>query len=227
MPPFGVKTYFGFIGRKDADYASLMDAVDAAILKMKADGRMAEMQQKWFGATFDTPDKRDRRRTSDARPPDRLVAVTWHSSSGCWSRRRGYTVAAQRRLDRHRSASRSASSSAPACCRRTGGARLPRAALRQLLPRRAAARATAADLQPAARHRPQRAERGRGDRRPVALHRRLSGGEPARRLRQRAAGPARGRRHGRPVTPSQQLRPHPRADRLPADAARRSSTRRS
>ena len=49
MPPFGVKTYFGFIGRKDADYASLMDAIDAALLKMKKDGRLAELQKKWFG----------------------------------------------------------------------------------------------------------------------------------------------------------------------------------
>ncbi len=55
-PPFGVKTYFGYPGRKDDDHASLMDAIDAALLKMKGDGRMAEIQQKWFGVTFDTPD---------------------------------------------------------------------------------------------------------------------------------------------------------------------------
>jgi polar amino acid transport system substrate-binding protein len=56
LPPFGKKTYFGYVGRKDADYASLMDAVDAAILKMKADGRMASLQEKWFGTKFETPD---------------------------------------------------------------------------------------------------------------------------------------------------------------------------
>jgi polar amino acid transport system substrate-binding protein len=56
LPTFGAKSYFGFMGRKDADYASLMDAVGAAILKIKADGRMAKLQQKWFGTTFDTPD---------------------------------------------------------------------------------------------------------------------------------------------------------------------------
>jgi polar amino acid transport system substrate-binding protein len=55
-PPFGVKTYFGYPGRKDADHASLMDAIDAAILKMKGDGWLAAMQEKWFGVTFDTPD---------------------------------------------------------------------------------------------------------------------------------------------------------------------------
>ena len=55
-PPFGAKTYFGFPGRKDADYKTLMDAIDAAILDMKQDGRLAELQKKWFGVTFDTPD---------------------------------------------------------------------------------------------------------------------------------------------------------------------------
>lgn len=56
LPPFGKKSYFGFIGLKDADHAPLMDAIDAALLKIKGDGRMAELQKKWFGATFDTPD---------------------------------------------------------------------------------------------------------------------------------------------------------------------------
>ncbi|MFO1104797.1 MAG: transporter substrate-binding domain-containing protein [Amaricoccus sp.] len=55
-PPFGSKTYFGFPGRKDPEYKTLMDAIDAAILKMKADGRLAAMQKKWFGIAFDTPD---------------------------------------------------------------------------------------------------------------------------------------------------------------------------
>ncbi len=58
MPtPFGEKSYFGFIGRKDADYASLMDAVDAAVLKIKSDGRLAALQQKWFKTTFETPER--------------------------------------------------------------------------------------------------------------------------------------------------------------------------
>ena len=56
LPTFGAKSYFGFIGRKDADYAGLMDAVQGAMLKIKSDGRMATIQKKWFGTTFDTPD---------------------------------------------------------------------------------------------------------------------------------------------------------------------------
>ncbi len=55
-PAFGVKSYFGYIGRKDADSAKLMGAIDAAILKMKADGRLAKLQKKWFGDSFETPD---------------------------------------------------------------------------------------------------------------------------------------------------------------------------
>ena len=35
---------------------TLMDAIDAAIVEIKADGRLAEYQKKWFGVTFDTPD---------------------------------------------------------------------------------------------------------------------------------------------------------------------------
>ena len=55
-PAFGDKSYFGFIGTKKPDDQPLLDAVQAALVKIKADGRMATMQQKWFGLTFDTPD---------------------------------------------------------------------------------------------------------------------------------------------------------------------------
>ena len=55
-PAFGQKSYFGFIASKDADHASLDDAVAAAILKIKADGRLATLEKKWFGAAFDLPD---------------------------------------------------------------------------------------------------------------------------------------------------------------------------
>lgn len=54
-PPFGAKVYFGYIGRKDEDSKSLMDAIDAAIVKIEQDGRMAELQKKWFGTTMDLP----------------------------------------------------------------------------------------------------------------------------------------------------------------------------
>lgn len=55
MPPFGKKVYFGYLGRKDADSAPLLDAIDAALAKMKADGRLAAIQKKWFGVEMDVP----------------------------------------------------------------------------------------------------------------------------------------------------------------------------
>lgn len=56
QPPFGTKAYFAYPGLKDDDHKSLMDAIEAAMLKIKGDGRLATIQEKWFGAKFDTPD---------------------------------------------------------------------------------------------------------------------------------------------------------------------------
>ncbi|MEX6508717.1 transporter substrate-binding domain-containing protein [Jiella sp. M17.18] len=55
-PAFGQPSYFGYIGTKKPEDQSLIDAVDAAILKLKKNGSMAKLQEKWFGTTFDTPD---------------------------------------------------------------------------------------------------------------------------------------------------------------------------
>ena len=55
-PAFGIKSYFGYVARKDDDSAKLMDAITAAMLKIKGDGRLAKIQKKWFGDSFDTPD---------------------------------------------------------------------------------------------------------------------------------------------------------------------------
>lgn len=54
-PTFGVKTYFGFPENASPEYASLNKAVAEAMAKIKADGRMAKIQKKWFGVEFDTP----------------------------------------------------------------------------------------------------------------------------------------------------------------------------
>ena len=56
-PPFGKPVYFGYIGTKAADAKSLMDAVDAVLIKMKHDGRLASLQKKWFGTEMTTPDQ--------------------------------------------------------------------------------------------------------------------------------------------------------------------------
>jgi len=55
QPPFGKKSYFAFLGRKDADADSLIAALDAAMLKMHDDGRLAALQKKWLGAEMDVP----------------------------------------------------------------------------------------------------------------------------------------------------------------------------
>jgi len=57
QPTFGAKTYFGFIGLKDPASKTLMDAVDAVIISMEKDGRMAAIQKHWFGTTMDLPAK--------------------------------------------------------------------------------------------------------------------------------------------------------------------------
>jgi polar amino acid transport system substrate-binding protein len=57
QPPFGDRSYLAYVGRKDADFATLMEAIDGAILRIKGDGRLARMQSKWFGTNFSTPDR--------------------------------------------------------------------------------------------------------------------------------------------------------------------------
>jgi polar amino acid transport system substrate-binding protein len=52
-PPFGQPTYFSWVGRLEDK--TLMDAINAAIVKIEADGGMAPIQKKWFGQTMDLP----------------------------------------------------------------------------------------------------------------------------------------------------------------------------
>lgn len=54
-PPFGARVYFGYLGRKDADTAPLIDAIDGVIDAMRGDGRLAALQTKWFGQSFEVP----------------------------------------------------------------------------------------------------------------------------------------------------------------------------
>ena len=52
-PPFGQPTYFSWVARPDDQ--SLMDAVNAAIVKLDGDGTMAKIQKEWFGQATDLP----------------------------------------------------------------------------------------------------------------------------------------------------------------------------
>lgn len=54
-PPFGPKVYFTWVGRKDADSASLVAFFNDELRKLIANGKMKELQQKWFGFTMETP----------------------------------------------------------------------------------------------------------------------------------------------------------------------------
>ncbi len=54
-PYFGKKVYFAFMGHKDADSKSLLDAIDQVILAMHKDGSLAALQKKWFGLEMEVP----------------------------------------------------------------------------------------------------------------------------------------------------------------------------
>jgi polar amino acid transport system substrate-binding protein len=53
LPPFGQPTYFSWVARLDDQ--SLIDAVNAAIVKLDGDGTMAKIQKEWFGQATDLP----------------------------------------------------------------------------------------------------------------------------------------------------------------------------
>lgn len=54
-PTVGPKTYFAWVGRKDADSASLVKFFSDGIAKASQSGKLAELQKKWFGFTMDVP----------------------------------------------------------------------------------------------------------------------------------------------------------------------------
>ncbi len=51
----GPKTYFGWVGRKDADSQSLVAFFSDGIARAEKDGTMTRLQQKWFGFTTQLP----------------------------------------------------------------------------------------------------------------------------------------------------------------------------
>ncbi|TXR41167.1 transporter substrate-binding domain-containing protein [Ectopseudomonas mendocina] len=53
--PLGPKTYFAWVGRKDADSASLVKFFNDRLVRANQDGTMQKLQQKWFGFTMDLP----------------------------------------------------------------------------------------------------------------------------------------------------------------------------
>jgi polar amino acid transport system substrate-binding protein len=55
LPPFGRPSYYAWVGRLGPEDQPLTDAVSAALLKMQDDGRLATIQQKWFGLAMALP----------------------------------------------------------------------------------------------------------------------------------------------------------------------------
>ncbi|ARP83834.1 ABC transporter substrate-binding protein [Bordetella genomosp. 8] len=53
--PIGPKTYFGWVGRKDADSASLVKFFSDGIARAQQSGELQKLQMKWFGFTMDVP----------------------------------------------------------------------------------------------------------------------------------------------------------------------------
>ena len=51
----GPQTYCGWVGRKDADSASLVKTISDGIVEANRDGTMKALQQKWFGFTMTIP----------------------------------------------------------------------------------------------------------------------------------------------------------------------------
>jgi polar amino acid transport system substrate-binding protein len=51
----GPKKYFSWVGRKDADSASLNGFFDTEIAKLNTSGEMAKLQKKWFGFEMQVP----------------------------------------------------------------------------------------------------------------------------------------------------------------------------
>ena len=54
QPPFGEPKYFAWVTRKDGS-ESLIEAMNAALIKIQDDGRLAAMQEKWFGTATALP----------------------------------------------------------------------------------------------------------------------------------------------------------------------------
>ena len=53
LPPFGQPTYFSWVGRLDDK--TLIDAINAALVKTEGDGTMEKVQKTWFGQTMTLP----------------------------------------------------------------------------------------------------------------------------------------------------------------------------
>lgn len=55
MPPFGKPKYFAWVARPGDETKTLVEAINAALLKMHDDGRLDAINKKWLGAAPELP----------------------------------------------------------------------------------------------------------------------------------------------------------------------------
>jgi polar amino acid transport system substrate-binding protein len=55
MPPFGPKSYLAWLARKDAASKPLIDAINGSLAKLTKEGKVKELQTRWFGAAMNLP----------------------------------------------------------------------------------------------------------------------------------------------------------------------------
>lgn len=55
QPGFGTRVYYGYMMRDDEDSRSLFDAISTAMRELTLQGKLAELQTKWFGGAITVP----------------------------------------------------------------------------------------------------------------------------------------------------------------------------
>jgi len=54
-PPFGEKSYYAWAARKGDENAALVAEINLILVKLQEDGRLGELQKKWFGEVIELP----------------------------------------------------------------------------------------------------------------------------------------------------------------------------
>ncbi len=54
-PPFGEESYYAWAARKGDDSTALVAEINRILVKLQDDGRLGELQKKWFGEVIALP----------------------------------------------------------------------------------------------------------------------------------------------------------------------------
>jgi polar amino acid transport system substrate-binding protein len=55
LPAFGPEAYFGWMARKDDGSRQLVEAINTSLVKLGKDGKLKELQLRWFGVEMNLP----------------------------------------------------------------------------------------------------------------------------------------------------------------------------